>query len=145
MVLFLRPIKSSGYISENESEQPVLGWNTSHIARNFRRFYPDPNREFTFGTIVALNRTLVQLIGLGKKHDKHYTKHGFALRMEVTFTFCQTTLEKSDGFRLDSAIEAVSAFLFGNLKDIYSIRPMRPTGLPNLNEITEKGGRFLLA
>ena len=29
MVLFLRSIKSFRYIPENESEQPVLGWNTS--------------------------------------------------------------------------------------------------------------------
>ena len=29
MVLFLRSIKSFCYITENESKQPVLGWNTS--------------------------------------------------------------------------------------------------------------------
>ena len=75
---------------------------------------------------------------LGKRHGKHCTQHGFALRIEVTFTFCQTTLEKSDGFRIDSAIEYVGAFLIGNLRYIYFIRPMSLTGLPNLAQITEK-------
>ena len=63
--------------------------------------------------------------------------------MEGTFTFYQKTLEKSDGFHLHSAIEAVSAFLFGNLRNIYFIRPMSPTGLPNLAEITEKRKAFV--
>ena len=117
---------------------------SAHIAHNFRRFYPDLNREFIFGNIVALKRNLVQLVGLGKRHDEHCTQHGFALRTEVTFTFCQTTLDKSCVFRLDSSIEAVGTFLFGNLRDIYFIRPMSPTGLPNLAEITEKR-KFLLA
>ena len=31
MVLFLRSIKSFCYIPENESEQTVLGWNTSLV------------------------------------------------------------------------------------------------------------------
>ena len=116
---------------------------SAHIARNFRQFYPDLNREFTFVTIVALKRTSVQLVGLGKRHDENCTQHGFALRMDVTFTFCQTTLEKSDGLRLDSAIEAMGAFLLGNLRDTYFIRPMVPTGLPNLAEITEKRKAFV--
>ena len=32
MVLFLRSKKGFRYIPENESEQPVLGWNKSHAA-----------------------------------------------------------------------------------------------------------------
>ena len=100
--------------------------------------------SFLGGYIVALKRNLVQLVGLGKRHDEHCNQHGFALRTEVTFTFCQTTLDKSDVFRLDSSIEAVGTFLFGNLRDIYFIRPMSPTGLPNLAEIIEKR-KFLLA
>ena len=67
----------------------------------------------------------------------------FALRIEVTFTFCQTTLEKSDEFRIDSAIEYVGAFLIGNLRYMYFIIPMIPTGLPNLDQITEKRKAFL--
>ena len=80
---------------------------------------------------------------LGKSHGKHCTQHGFALRIEVTFTFCQTTLEKSDEFRLDSAIEYVGAFLISNLRYMYFIIPMSPTGLPNLDQITEKRKAFV--
>ena len=80
---------------------------------------------------------------LDKRYGKHCTQHGFALRIEVTFTFCQTTLEESDGFRLDSAIEYVGDFLIGNLRYIYFIRPMSPTGLPNLAQITENIKAFV--
>ena len=52
-------------------------------------------------------------------------------------------MEKSDVFHIDSAIEAMGAFLLGNLRDIYFIRPMSPTGLPNLDEITEKRKAFV--
>ena len=80
---------------------------------------------------------------LGKRHGKNCTQHGFALRIEVTFTFCQTALEKSDGFCIDSAIEYVGAFLIGNLRYMYFIIPMSPTGLPNLDQITEKRKAFV--
>ena len=45
--------------------------------------------------------------------------------------------------KFDSAIEAVSALLFCNLRDINFIRPMISTGLPNLTEITEKRKAFV--
>ena len=63
--------------------------------------------------------------------------------MDVTVTFCQKTLEKSDGFRLDSVIEAMGAFLIGNLRYMYFIIPMSPTGFPNLAQITEKRKAFV--
>ena len=53
MVLFLRSINSFRYIAENESEQPVFGWNT-HSPRDVGKLRGHKKKSFGQGTLLAL-------------------------------------------------------------------------------------------
>ena len=75
MVLFLRSIASFRYIPENESEHPVLGWNTSEALRYKLRCFGIPVEgpaEVFCDNISVVKNLIIPTTALDKRHNYIY-------------------------------------------------------------------------